>query len=294
MYSCECDYNKCCEYDKYITNKYKSIKRFVIGKTTLGREIMGYNIGAENGLIVCGAVHGMERITSSMIYKFIDDVCTHMQKNNHLANQINKSGITLVPMLNPDGVEISIHGAKTAGKCTALVENILKQNHISHTKWQSNANGVDLNHNFDADYLNVKKHENKLGINAPSHTRYGGKRPESECETKALCNLCRKYNYHMCVALHTQGQEIYYDFGEHTPKNSLCVAKRLSRLSGYKVSHPQKVAVGGGFKDWFIEHFHRLGFTIEIGKGTNPLSPDVITTEYPAVSKMLWYLLLNK
>ena len=27
----------------------------------------------------------------------------------------------------------------------------------------------------------------------------------------------------------------------------------------------------GGFKDWFIDCFHRPGFTIEAGKGKNPL-----------------------
>ena len=34
---------------------------------------------------------------------------------------------------------------------------------------------------------------------------------------------------------------------------------------------PQSSASMGGFKDWFIEAFRRPGFTIEVGKGRNPL-----------------------
>ena len=62
----------------------------------------------------------------------------------------------------------------------------------------------------------------------------------------------------------------------------------------FLVAHPEDIAVGGGFKDWFIEKFHRPAFTLEIGKGVNPLSPDVFDTEYPLVSNMLWYLLAYK
>ena len=65
----------------------------------------------------------------------------------------------------------------------------------------------------------------------------------------------------------------------------------MSSLSGYKVSQPSGIAVGGGFKDWFIEHFHRPAFTIEVGKGKNPLSMTVFESEYKKVDKMLWYLM---
>lgn len=294
MYSSECDYSKSCEYDRYITQKHRYIQSFVLTKTAANREIKGYAIGSENGLIICGAFHGMERITAAMLYRFLDDVCNNMSHDKIVRSKILSKGLCVIPMMNPDGVQISIHGPKTAGKFFCHVQNIIHREKISHKNWQANARGVDLNHNFDAGYDVVKKHEQENNIHTYSSTRYGGRPAESENETKALCDLCRKNSYKMCVALHSQGREIYYDFDTHTPKNSLCVANKLSALSSYKVSHPQTIAVGGGFKDWFIQEFNRMGFTIEVGKGTNPLSPKVFDTEYPYVYKMLWHLLINE
>ena len=37
------------------------------------------------------------------------------------------------------------------------------------------------------------------------------------------------------------------------------------------IDAPIAIADGGGFKDWFIEEYNRPGFTVEIGKGKNPL-----------------------
>ena len=75
----------------------------------------------------------------------------------------------------------------------------------------------------------------------------------------------------MLIALHTQGSEIYYDYNGTCPSGSLSIAKRMERLSGYNVCRPDGTACYGGLKDWFICEFDRPGFTIECGKGKNPL-----------------------
>lgn len=291
MLSKECDVKVCEEIGESILSRYKMVRKFVIGRTACHRKIVAYNIGNGDGLLICSAFHGMERITSVMSLKFLSDVCDKMQKNDDFEKFVLNKGLTIVPMVNPDGVEISVNGVNTASDRTEFVSECLVRAGMPHTKWQANAGGVDINHNFDAGFEKVKENEHKMGITAPVHTRYGGKFAESERETKAVCDLCRRNNFSIAVALHTQGREIYYDYGEHTPKDSFKIAQELSALSGYEVSHPQGVAVGGGFKDWFIEKFHRPAFTLEIGKGVNPISPKIFDTEYPLVSNMLWYLL---
>lgn len=291
MYKGECDVSKCEKLEQHLLSEYGHIKREVIGHSTLGREIIAYTVGGDSGVLYCGAFHGMERITATMLYKFLEDVCIQRENNREFSKLIDRSGATVVPMMNPDSVEISIHGAHTALDNKSLVEECLCRAGVSHTRWQANANGVDINHNFDAGFESVKNHERQMGITQPSPTRYGGEYPESECETKALCDFCRAKNFKTAVALHTQGREIYYDFSDNTPKESEDIAHILSELSGYAVSHPEGIAVGGGFKDWFIDYFHRPAFTLEIGEGVNPLSPDVFYTEYDRVSKMLFYLL---
>ncbi len=291
MHSDEFDVKKCIEYDKSLCEKFTFIKREVIGKTVCDRDITAYTIGSDNGVLMCGAFHGMERITAKMLYKFLEDVSLRYEVNTKFKNALIKSGLTVVPMVNPDGVQISIYGANTAKSYKSHVKNVLKRAKTSHNLWQANARGVDINHNFDAGYSEVKKRETERGITAPAPTRYGGESAESENETKALCSLCRASGFKTAVALHTQGREIYYDFGENTPKNSLIIANAMSRLSGYKVAYPEAIAVGGGFKDWFIECFHKAAFTLEVGKGVNPLPPQIFDNEYKEVFKMLWYLL---
>ena len=65
------------------------------------------------------------------------------------------------------------------------------------------------------------------------------------------------------------------------------MGKILSQTSGYKLSSPEGLAVGGGFKDWFIKTFNKPGFTIEIGKGKNPLPISDFDSIYKKLEKML-------
>lgn len=286
MYSGECDVKKSEELEKFLTDKYGFLRRLVIGRTVLSRRIVAFTLG-KGGLVLAGAFHGAERITAMMLYKFLDEVCSKMESYNKFYDAVMKTGLTVVPMVNPDGVEISCNGLHTTGNKSEFVSECLIKAGLPHKKWQANSNGIDINHNFDAGFYDVKQKERQLGIFSPSPTRYGGEYPESERESRALCDLCRDSNFDICVALHSQGREIYYDYGNHTPSVSCKLANKMAELSGYTVSHPQGVAVGGGFKDWFIEHFHRPAFTMEVGLGENPLSPNIFDSEYPLVSKML-------
>ena len=290
MYSGECDVKKAEELEKHLFSKYRFLRRFVITKTHLNRRVVSYTLG-RGGLLLAGAFHGAERITAMMLYKFLDEVCECMDNDADFYNAVVKTGLSVVPMVNPDGVEISCNGVHTAGKNSEFVSECLVKSGLSYKKWQENAKGVDINHNFNAGYSEVKRKERELWIIAPSVTRFGGEYAESERETKAWCELCRDNNYKVVAALHSQGREIYYDYGNNTPSVSRTLADKMAELSGYTVSHPEGVAVGGGFKDWFIETYSRPAFTIEVGKGENPLSPDEFGSEYPLVSKMLFHLL---
>ena len=51
----------------------------------------------------------------------------------------------------------------------------------------------------------------------------------------------------------------------------------MAKASGYCMAEPEALASLGGFKDWFIDYFHRPAFTIEAGKGKNPLPYSQLT-----------------
>ena len=89
------------------------------------------------------------------------------------------------------------------------------------------------------------------------------------------------------VALHSQGEEIYWQYGEHTPPQSRMMARVLSTASGYALAQPSPESAHGGFKDWFIRCYHRPGFTIEMGRGKNPLPISQFEEIYDKAREML-------
>ena len=95
--------------------------------------------------------------------------------------------------------------------------------------------------------------------------------PESEPETQAMVALCNARLPRMLIALHSQGREIFWRYGERLPPDSRALAELFSAASGYKLSDNAGLASFGGFKDWFIAAFNKPGYTVEIGVGRNPL-----------------------
>lgn len=269
-----------------LADRYEICRISSIGKSLCGRTLHLLKIGTGPvPVLYAGAFHGMEWITSAMLLHFCRRLC-QAQESGLTVYQIPMRPllreITLycVPMVNPDGVEISLHGESAAGDyapvCTGKTH-----------RWQANARGVDINHNFDAGWHVLHEMEQNAGITGPGPTRYGGHYPESEPETTAITALCRKIPFAMAIAFHTQGEEIYWQYGQHTPKISRAIAERLAQASGYQVSQPEALASMGGFKDWFIDTFHRPGFTVEAGKGRNPLP----FTQLPAIEGKLFPLM---
>ena len=53
------------------------------------------------------------------------------------------------------------------------------------------------------------------------------------------------------------------------------------------VADPEGLASHGGFKDWFIQEMGRPGFTLEMGKGENPLPLSDFEGIYEKAQEML-------
>ena len=65
------------------------------------------------------------------------------------------------------------------------------------------------------------------------------------------------------------------------------MAEIMATSSGYKLDYPVGLAVGGGFKDWFIKTFNRPAFTVEVGLGKNPLPNESVQDIYERIKEML-------
>ncbi len=243
---------------KSIKNEYPHIPVFSIGKTVENRAI--YAIKWGNGprrIFLNGCHHGTEWLTAKVLVEFAKALAT--------SKVLTSSSVYIVPMVNPDGVEIASRGIY----------------------WQANAKGVDLNHNYDALWELSRQTEILWGITEPGPTRYGGSFPESEPESKAVANFTRQNVFDITASLHSQGEVIYYDFCGIVPDGTEDYLSRFEAVSNYKRDIPEGIASYGGYKDWFIKKYKKPAFTIEIGLGQNPLPLSDFDKVYEGVFPIL-------
>ena len=89
------------------------------------------------------------------------------------------------------------------------------------------------------------------------------------------------------MSFHSQGEEIYYEYGKNTPEKSYTMARVFGAVSNYTLVKNSGHAASGGLKDWFIEEFKKPGFTIEIGEGENPLPLNQFRSIYENIESLM-------
>ena len=275
---------------KELNEKYKTLKITTCGKSLLGKEIFAFVIGeGKKNIVYVGGTHGIEWLTSLLLLKFTENLASAYENESLLSgfnikDILENKKLIIIPELNPDGIEIAIKGASACGKYKAENYEICKGD---FSFWSANARGVDINHNFNADWYTLREAEKEAGINSPSPSRFGGLFPESEPETAAITRLCRRIPVEMLITFHSQGEEIFYEYGKNTPEKALHIAKMFSALTDYTLVKNEGLYSSGGLKDWFIEEFKRPAFTIEMGKGKNPLPLENIDRIYEKLESMM-------
>lgn len=273
-----------------LTQRYRFLNTLCIGHSAMGKELPALVFG--NGLdkvVYAAAFHGQEWMTAWILLRLCENICRSVETGEKIDDMDFKSALKgrcliMIPMVNPDGVDIAIHGSSSArayASCVAELGGDIPG------LWQANARGVDINHNFNAGWNKLQESERKQGIDGPAPRQWGGPFPESEPETSAMVNFCRSIHIRHVIALHSQGEEIYWRYGKNTPARSRLMAEIMASSSGYTVADPEGLASHGGFKDWFIEETGRPGFTIELGKGVNPLPVEEFEAVYAKAEEML-------
>ena len=288
------DYETVSQFLDLFAERYDFISIQSIGETILGRRIQMVTLGDEaagKSVLYVGAHHGMEWITTLILLRFINEYCEYYKGGGqafgvNLGTLFATRCIRVIPLLNADGVDLQIHGVDEKNP---LRERLMRMSDGDFSHWQANARGVDLNHNYNAGFGEYKALEAAENIFA-GPTRFSGEHPESEPETGALCNFIRYSgdDLRMILTLHTQGEEIYYTSGGYAPTGAAQIAAKLGKLTGYTVSAPEGLASYGGLTDWFIKEFDRPSFTVECGKGENPLPLTQYFPIYAGVREMLF------
>ncbi|WP_078379715.1 M14 family metallopeptidase [Sutcliffiella halmapala] len=250
---------------------YPFLKRSIIGQSVLKKPLCHIELGKGKKKVHWnGSFHANEWITTSVIMTFLNDYLIAITTNETLRGIplvpiYEQVTLSLVPMVNPDGVDLVLNGvpAKEKYKCSVLEMN---QNSHDFTGWKANIRGVDLNNQYPACWQIEK---DRKVPKSPAPRDYPGDAPLTEPEAIAMAELTLQENFDMVVAFHTQGEEFYWGYEGCEPEESAKMAAEFARVSLYK--SVRYVDSHAGYKDWFIQEFKKPGFTLELGKGINPL-----------------------
>ena len=271
------DYAAQCMVVSAMQKKYPQLSVRVLGRSRAGRAVFLFTLGEGEPVLLCGGFHGSEWLTQLLLFRFTESLCTAED-----ALPPNRK-ILIVPCVNPDGTEIFLRGAQAAGAYAERVDAVWDAKKL----WNANAAGVDINHNFDAGWKTLHALEEKNGITGAAPRQYGGPYAESEPETQMLCDLCRREQPCRALAFHSQGEEIFWRYGKTVPPQSEALLEAFVKASGYKPVRNAGLYAHGGFKDWFIETFQKPAFTVEIGRGRNPLPLGEFETIWQRLREML-------
>lgn len=288
------DHQRLTEILTVFHSRYPFLEWSDLGTSILGRSIPLLRLGhGETEILYVGAHHGMEWITSVILLRFLNEFCEAKREPVPTLYQIDlnefceRYSVFVVPMLNPDGVEYQIHGFPEKHP---LYPRLLRMTGGSTdaSRWQANARGVDLNHNYDAGFWDYKKTEAPALCNG-APTKYSGVAPESEPETAALCGLLRFHTRIRAVlTFHTQGEVVYWQSGGKSAPGAAALARKISCVSGYPLAEATGSAAYGGLSDWCIRDRNLPSFTIECGKGRNPLPLTDYFPIYANLRKLLF------
>ena len=192
-----------------INDLKKSTEWFSIGKTKLKRDIVCFKLGSNSGrkILLQGCIHAREYITSYLLIKMINYL-----KNFKLIGQIY-----IIPLSNPDGLDICINGTKNLKKQKDVKRIKTLLQFVDKSLYKANANAVDLNTNFDADW-GKGKYNNSL---YPWTENFIGFKPNSESEIKAIINFTKIINPDLTLSYHSKGNVIYYGFNGQSRSTKL-------------------------------------------------------------------------
>ena len=118
------------------------------------------------------------------------------------------------------------------------------------------------------------------GYTTPAPRDFVGNYPLEIPEAIAIYDLTASNNFSLMLTYHTQGEVIYWKFLDYNPPNAQLYGQLFENISGYPLQSTPYNSSFAGFKDWFIEEYNHPGFTVEIGKGQNPLPAETAEEIY--------------
>lgn len=258
--------------------RYPFLRVDVIGRSVMGTAIPYIQLGTGPRRVLYNAAHhANEWITAPVLLHFTEELARAYVRQGSIggadaADLLARTTFYIVPAVNPDGIDL-VTGFLDSGtfydgavQISETYPNIPFPN-----GWKANIAGTDLNLQYPAGWEQAREIKFAQGFVSPAPRDYVGAAPLSAPEAKAMYDFTLSVDPDLILAYHTQGQVIYWKYLDREPAGSRQLAYRFAAVSGYAVEETPYASGYAGYKDWFIDHYDRPGYTIEAGLGENPL-----------------------
>ena len=250
-----------------LQDSYSHIARVIdLGDSLEGRNIYALKISdnvyqdeQEAELFFVGCHHAREWISVEVSFLLGKYLVENYATNSQIKDLVDQCEIWIVPLLNPDGLEYSIH---------------------FYRYWRKNRRdngdgsfGVDPNRNYSYNW----GLDNEGSSPFPSSVVYRGLSPFSEPETQIIRDLFAERNFQAVISYHSYSQVILYPWGytnQPTTEDQLLdqIAADMSGLiqsvNGNIYEYGQGGAdlylTNGGMIDWTFGTYNIPSYTLEL------------------------------
>lgn len=239
---------------------------FTLGASLEGRNISALRISdnpgadeAEPGLMVLGCHHAREWISVEVPLLFARHLLENCDRDADIRGLVDGSEIWIVPLVNPDGLEYTIHAYRYWRKNRRLNAD--------------GSFGIDLNRNYGAAW----GYDDEGSSPTPSSEVYRGAGPFSEPETAAVRDLFLRRDIRALVSYHSYSQVILYPWGyvdaatgKEAEFDRLAAAMSglmsavNGRVYGYGRAASALYTTNGDLTDWAYAMTGIPAFTVEL------------------------------
>jgi hypothetical protein len=224
-------------------------------------------------------IHAREIVTGDLAWRFIDHLVNNFGSNSQVTTLLNTTEVWVVPIVNPDGVDLVQQGGNRP---------YLQRKNLDNTSGPScpippsgsGQVGVDLNRN-------TNNHWGTAGVSSnPCSQVFPGRAGDSEPETKAIEALFRKLfadqrgptdtdaapadTRGAMISMHSFAGMNLFPWGwsnRHTANDAALrrIAAHMSQLNGYRFGQPGEILynASGTSDDWSYGELGIASFTIE-------------------------------
>ena len=260
--------------------RYPFLTAGELGRSAMGRPLWTLRLGGGSNRVLYNAEHhANEWLTTPLLLRFAEELCAAFAAGEALAGLsaaelLYRSELVLVPAVNPDGMDL-VTGELRQGAWYERARRIAAgRPAIPFPEgWKADLNGVDLNLQYPAGWERAREIKFAQGVRGPAPADYVGEAPLTESESRALYEFTLAFSPALTISWHSQGEVIYWKYLDYAPPESEEIVRRFAAVSGYTPEDTPYAAGFAGYKDFFLQDFRRPGFTVEAGRGTNPLPP---------------------